>query len=82
MGRHGRRPVPALVVRSPGHPQGWFDRVFITGFAQGVRDPATGRTLRYGSGGLVAGVPWWHTVGAPDETIGPRGIDGEIHDVP
>lgn len=77
-----------LVVQFPlwwfGMPailKGWFDRVFVTGFAQGVKDPATGQTLRYGSGGLTGKRAMVIvTVGAPREAVGPRGIHGDIHD--
>ena len=34
--------------------KGWFDRVFVKGFAYGIADPTTpGRTLRYGDGPLA-----------------------------
>ena len=62
--------------------KGWFDRLFVQGFAQGVLDPETGRALRYGSGGLVGRRALViTTVGANAATTGPRGIHGEIGEV-
>ncbi|WP_219419083.1 NAD(P)H-dependent oxidoreductase [Pseudonocardia nigra] len=60
--------------------KGWFDRVFVKGFAYGVVDG--GRTLRYGDGVLrgkraMAVV----TAGAPAPTIGPRGVNGDIDEL-
>jgi NAD(P)H dehydrogenase (quinone) len=59
--------------------KGWFDRVFVKGFAYGVRDPGTGRTLRYGDG-LLRGTRALAvvTAGAPEPSIGPRGVNGDI----
>jgi NAD(P)H dehydrogenase (quinone) len=59
--------------------KGWIDRVFVKGFAYGVRDPATGRTRRYGDG-LLRGTRALAvvTAGAPEATIGPRGVNGDI----
>ncbi|GGK20285.1 NAD(P)H dehydrogenase [Streptomyces camponoticapitis] len=78
-----------LVVQFPlwwfGPPailKGWFDRLFIQGFAQGVLDPVTGRAQRYGSGGLVGRRALvLTTVGANAATTGPRGIHGDINEV-
>ncbi|MFE3253058.1 NAD(P)H-dependent oxidoreductase [Streptomyces sp. NPDC059209] len=78
-----------LVVQFPlwwfGPPailKGWFDRLFIQGFAQGVLDPETGRAQRYGSGGLVGRRALvLTTVGANAATTGPRGIHGDINEV-
>ncbi|PXY27946.1 NAD(P)H-dependent oxidoreductase [Prauserella muralis] len=78
-----------LVVQFPlwwmGPPailKGWFDRVFVNGFAFGVGDPATGRTLRYGDGGLAGKRALAvTTIGAREASFGPRGIHGELHDV-
>lgn len=62
--------------------KGWFDRLFVQGFAQGIPDPATGRSLRYGDGGLVGRRALViTTVGANAATTGPRGIHGEISEV-
>lgn len=62
--------------------KGYFDRVFVKGFAYGVKDPKTGRTLRYGNGGLAGKRAMVIVnVGAPEIQIGPRGIDGEMHDM-
>jgi NAD(P)H dehydrogenase (quinone) len=78
-----------LVVQFPlwwfGMPailKGWFDRLFVQGFAQGVLDPVTGRARRYGDGGLVGRRALViTTVGANAATIGPRGIHGELAEV-
>lgn len=62
--------------------KGWFDRLFVQGFAQGVIDPGTGRAMRYGNGGLVGRRALViTTVGANAATTGPRGIHGDINDV-
>ena len=62
--------------------KGWFDRLFVQGFAQGVRDPRTGRTLRYGDGGLAGRRAMVvTTVGAQAASTGPRGIHGDIGEV-
>lgn len=62
--------------------KGWFDRLFVQGFAQGVLDPGTGRAQRYGSGGLVGRRAMViTTVGANAATTGPRGVHGEITEV-
>lgn len=59
--------------------KGWFDRVFVEGYAYGVRPPGGGRPLRYGNGGLAGKRALVvTTVGAPGWTIGPRGIHGDI----
>ncbi|OZM79896.1 NAD(P)H-dependent oxidoreductase [Pseudonocardia sp. MH-G8] len=59
--------------------KGWFDRVFVKGFAYGVRDPETHRTRRYGDG-LLRGTRALAvvTAGAPEPSIGPRGLNGDI----
>ena len=59
--------------------KGWFDRVFVKGFAYGVRDPDTGRTRRYGDG-LLRGTRALAvvTAGAPEPSLGPRGVNGDI----
>ncbi|WP_020498383.1 NAD(P)H-dependent oxidoreductase [Sciscionella marina] len=62
--------------------KGWVDRVFVQGYAYRVRDPETGRTRRYGDGGLAGkrGMVVV-TVGAPASAMGPRAIDGDMDDV-
>lgn len=67
--------VPAIL-------KGWIDRVFVKGFAYGVRDPAhPGRTLRYGQGRLEGKRALVITsAGSPQPALGPRGINGE-HDL-
>jgi NAD(P)H dehydrogenase (quinone) len=59
--------------------KGWFDRVFVKGFAYGVRHPDTGRIRRYGDG-LMRGkrALVLVTVGAPEPSLGPRGVHGDI----
>lgn len=62
--------------------KGWFDRIFVQGFAQGVTDPETGRTLRYGNGGLTGKRAMVVvTVGANSATTGPRGIHGDVDEI-
>ncbi|TYK44008.1 NAD(P)H-dependent oxidoreductase [Actinomadura decatromicini] len=78
----------ALVVQFPlwwfGMPailKGWFDRVFVQGFAFGVTDDQ-GRTLRYGDGGLAGRRALViTTAGARPTGLGPRGVHGEAEDV-
>lgn len=78
-----------LVVQFPlwwfGMPailKGWFDRLFVQGFAQGVLDPATGRPRQYGDGGLAGRRAMViTTVGANAATTGPRGIHGDLDEV-
>ncbi|MBB5934274.1 NAD(P)H-dependent oxidoreductase [Streptomyces zagrosensis] len=75
--------------------KGWFDRVFVKGFAYGVSTPhdptpapgaapASGRrrTLRYGEGAL-AGKRAMVIVsaGAGEPSLGPRGINGDLCDL-
>lgn len=78
----------ALIVQFPlwwfGMPailKGWFDRVFVKGYAYGVKGP-DGRTLRYGDGGLAGKRAMVVlTVGAPEPGMGPRGAHGDIGDL-
>ncbi|ANN20554.1 NADPH:quinone reductase [Amycolatopsis orientalis] len=61
--------------------KGWFDRVFVKGFAYGVQRP-DGKTARYGEGKLAGKRAMVVlTAGAPEATIGPRGVNGEINDL-
>lgn len=62
--------------------KGWFDRVFASGFAFWLKDPATGRVRKYGDGGLV-GRRVLIVVAAGDrpESLGARGMSGPIEDV-
>ncbi|MEV5593561.1 NAD(P)H-dependent oxidoreductase [Streptomyces sp. NPDC052496] len=62
--------------------KGWFDRVFIKGFAYGIDDPATGQALRYGDGPLTGKRAMVVvTVGARPSSIGPRGVNGDLNDL-
>lgn len=82
------RQAEAVVVQFPlwwyGMPailKGWFDRVFISGFAFG-KDPETGLRLRYEQGPFagkraLAAV----TVGDRSASIGPRGKSGELNEL-
>jgi len=60
--------------------KGWFDRVFVKGFAYGVTDPRhPGRTLRYGEGRLAGKRALTVvTAGSPEAPLGPRGINGQL----
>jgi len=59
--------------------KGWFDRVFVNGFAFGVRDPETGRTLKYGEGGLAGRRALViTTAGDRPTSFLPRGLNGDI----
>lgn len=65
--------VPAIL-------KGWFDRVFVKGFAYGVS--RNGRTLRYGEGELAGKRAMvLLTAGAREPSLGPRGINGEINEL-
>ncbi|MDT1992329.1 NAD(P)H-dependent oxidoreductase [Micrococcus luteus] len=82
------RRADAVVVQFPlwwyGMPailKGWFDRVFVSGFAFGV-DPATGRRLRFEQGPFVGKRALVvTTLGDRPLAIGPRGKSGELHEL-
>jgi NAD(P)H dehydrogenase (quinone) len=61
--------------------KGWFDRVFVKGFAYGVTG-TSGRTRRYGDG-LLRGKRAMVvvTAGAPESSLGPRGVNGYIDEL-
>ncbi|MFF5932509.1 NAD(P)H-dependent oxidoreductase [Streptomyces sp. NPDC012508] len=61
--------------------KGWFDRVFVRGFAFGLHDEQ-GRQLRYGEGAL-AGKRAMVVVsaGAREASLGPRGINGSLDEL-
>lgn len=59
--------------------KGWVDRVFSHGFAFGIKDPVTGRTLKYGDGGLAGRRALAiTTAGDRSSAFGPRGINGDV----
>lgn len=78
----------ALVLQFPlwwfGMPailKGWVDRVFVEGFAYGVRGD-DGRTRRYGDGVLAGTRALVVTsAGGPQPVFGPRGINGPVDDL-
>lgn len=61
--------------------KGWFDRVFVSGFAFGT-DPVSGRRLR-SEQGRFAGTRALAviTLGDRPQAIGPRGISGELQEL-
>lgn len=63
--------------------KGWFDRVFVKGYAYGVTHPEhPGRTLRYGEGKLAGKRALIVlTSGSPEAALGPRGINGQLDQV-
>ncbi|MBP2367573.1 NAD(P)H-dependent oxidoreductase [Pseudonocardia parietis] len=66
--------VPAIL-------KGWVDRVFVEGFAYGVRGD-DGRTRRYGDGVLAGTRALVVTsAGGPSPVFGPRGINGHVDDL-
>jgi NAD(P)H dehydrogenase (quinone) len=80
----------ALVLQFPlwwyGMPailKGWFDRVFLKGFAYGIPDPDwPGQTVRYGDGmlgGKRAMVVV--TAGGREASLGPRGVNGYLDEL-
>ncbi|GAA3936910.1 NAD(P)H-dependent oxidoreductase [Actinomadura viridis] len=78
----------ALVLQFPlwwfGMPailKGWFDRVFVQGFAFGLKD-AEGRTLRYGDGGLTGKRAMVVvTAGARASGLRGRGVHGDMEEL-
>lgn len=82
------RRADAVIVQFPlwwyGMPailKGWFDRVFVSGFAFGT-DPVTGRRLRFEQGPFVGKRALAvTTLGDRPLAIGPRGKSGELHEL-
>ncbi|QRP45160.1 NAD(P)H-dependent oxidoreductase [Amycolatopsis sp. FDAARGOS 1241] len=78
----------AVVVQFPfwwyGTPailKGWFDRVFVKGYAYDVRG-CDGRTLRYGEGALAGKRALVVvTTGSTAPALGPRGVNGPLTDL-
>lgn len=63
--------------------KGWVDRVFVSGFGYGIRDPERpGRSRRYGDGGLADKLALAVvTIGAKEAEFQSRGINGSVPDV-
>lgn len=82
------READALVVQFPlwwyGMPailKGWFDRVFVSGFAFGT-DANTGKRLRFEQGPFVGKTALVATtLGDRPRAIGPRGKSGELREL-
>lgn len=78
----------ALIVQFPlwwyGMPamlKGWFDRVFVSGYAFGI-DPQSGRRLRFEQGPFVGERALVvTTLGDRPHAIGPRGKSGELQEL-
>ncbi|WP_181782693.1 NAD(P)H-dependent oxidoreductase [Pseudonocardia pini] len=65
----------------PAIMKGWIDRVFVSGFAYGVRAPE-GHTRRYGDGILAGKRALVVTsTGGPAAAFGPRGVNGELDEL-
>ena len=61
--------------------KGWFDRVFVNGFAFGLVDDA-GLPRKYGDGGLAGRrVLAVVTAGDRGESFGPRGLNGDLEEL-
>jgi NAD(P)H dehydrogenase (quinone) len=61
--------------------KGWFDRVFVNGFAFGLKNDA-GLPRKYGDGGLVGRrVLAVVTAGDRGSSFGPRGLNGDLDEL-
>lgn len=62
--------------------KGWFDRVFSNGFAYGLTDPTSGRSLRYGEGRLRGKRAMLSvTAGGLEPHFSERGVNGLLEDL-
>lgn len=86
--QHKVSQADALIVQFPlwwyGLPailKGWFDRVFVSGFAFG-KNPVDGRRLRFEQGPFVGKRALaLTTLGDREASIGPRGKSGELNEL-
>ncbi|MET7992981.1 NAD(P)H-dependent oxidoreductase [Amycolatopsis sp. NPDC005232] len=66
---------------TPAMLKGWFDRVFVKGYAYDVHRP-DGRPARYGEGALAGKRALVVvTTGSPAPALGPRGVNGPLPDL-